>query len=237
MAKKNSAKSVNTQIQAPDDLKNNPFYGYELDEEQKVFRDLIYDKDYDIIFCNSKAGTGKTFVAVGTANLMHEYGLYDKILYVVSPCAEGRLGFLPGSVTEKVSIYYEPLYSAMQKCGINPYTAIIDDTLTSGKFGESYIKPITDVYLRGTNLDNAIIIIEECQNYEFSLLKKTLTRIGENTKTIVIGHTGQIDLNNPKHSGFEKYINHFSKHERCAVCELHTNHRSWVSQWADECAE
>ena len=90
---------------------------------------------------------------------------------------------------------------------------------------------------RGTNLDNAIIIIEECQNYEFSLLKKTLTRIGENTKTIVIGHTGQIDLNNPKHSGFEKYINHFSKHEKCAVCELHTNHRSWVSQWADECAE
>lgn len=195
---------------------------------------MVYSNNYDIIFCNARAGTGKTFVAVGTANLMVEYKLFEKIIYVVSPCAEGRLGFLPGSITEKVAIYYEPLYSAMQACGINPYTAIIDDTLTSGKFGEAYIKPITDVYLRGTNLDNAILIIDECQNYSFPLLKKTLTRIGKNTKTIVIGHTGQIDLDNPRDSGFSRYIEHYRCKERCAICELHTNHRSWVSNWADE---
>lgn len=235
MAKK-VTKSVENQVDVcvPKDLTNHPFYGYQLDEEQSHFRDLIYSNNYDIIFCNAKAGTGKTFVAVGTANLMVQYKLFDKIIYVVSPCAEGRLGFLPGSVTEKVSIYYEPLYSAMQACGINPYTSIIDDTLTSGKYGEGYIKPLTDVYLRGTNLDNAIIIIEEAQNFAFPLLKKTLTRIGTNTKTIVIGHTGQIDLDNPRDSGFERYINHYKTQERCAVCELHTNHRGWVSSWADE---
>lgn len=223
-----------TNIVAPNNLSDHPFYGYVLDPEQEHFRDLIYDKNYDIVFCNAKAGTGKTFVAVGTANIMVQYKLFEKIIYIVSPCAEGRLGFLPGSVTEKVSIYYEPLYSAMQACSINPYTAIVDDTLTSAKFDEAYIKPITDVYLRGTNLDNAIVIIEEAQNFAFPLLKKTLTRLGNNTKTVVIGHTGQIDLDNPRDSGFERYIKHYESQERCAVCELRTNHRSWVSSWADE---
>lgn len=234
MAKKTQKIDTNNNITAPETLQNQPFYGYELDVEQQHFRDLIYDKNYDIVFCNAKAGTGKTFVAVGTANLMVQYKMFDKIIYIVSPCAEGRLGFLPGSVTEKVAIYYEPLYSAMQACGINPFTSIIDDTLTSGKFGEAYIKPITDVYLRGTNLDNAIIIIEETQNFALPLLKKTLTRIGNNTKTIVIGHTGQIDLDNPRDSGFSRYIEHYRTKERCATCELHTNHRGWVSSWADE---
>lgn len=235
MAKKLQKMTANSStIEAPENLQNHPFYGFDLDAAQVRFRDLIYSKDYDIVFCNAKAGTGKTLVAVGTANLMVEYKLFEKIIYVVSPCAEGRLGFLPGSVTEKVAIYYEPLYSAMQACGINPYTAIIDDPLTSGKFGEAYIKPITDVYLRGTNLDNAVIILEETQNFAFPLLKKTLTRIGQNTKTVVIGHTGQIDLDNPRDSGFSRYLEHYKNQERCAVCELHTNHRGWVSNWADE---
>ena len=235
MAKRKTTSGIDTKIDAPENLKNQPFYGLILDEEQEHFRDLIYSSDYDIVYCNARSGTGKTLVALGTANIMYEYGMYDKILYVVSPCAEGRLGFLPGSITEKVAIYYEPLYSAMQKCGINPYTAIIDDPLTAiDKYGEAYIKPLTDVYLRGTNLDNCIIILEESQNFSTHLLKKTLTRIGKNTKTIVIGHTGQIDLDNPKQSGFERYIEHFKNQERCAICTLTTNHRSWVSNWADE---
>ena len=235
MAKKRT--TITDNMQAPETLENHPFYGLELDEEQQHFRDCIYSKDYDIVFCNAKAGSGKTLVAVGTANLMVQYKLFEKIIYVTSPCAEGRLGFLPGTLTDKVSIYNEPLFSAMITCGINPYTAIIEDTLTSDKFGEAYIKPLTDVYLRGTNLDDAIIIIEESQNFATPLLKKTLTRIGTNTKTIVIGHTGQIDLDKPNTSGFEKYINHFKDKERCAFCELHTNHRSWVSNWADELAD
>lgn len=236
MAKKSITHNTES-ITVPNTLTNEPFYGYELDEEQKVFRDAIYSNDYDIVFCNAKAGTGKTFVAVGTANIMVQYKMFEKILYVVSPCAENRLGFLPGSVTDKVSIYYEPLYSAMQACGINPFEAIIDDTLTSNKFGNGYIKPITDVYLRGTNLDNAVLIIEESQNYSTSLLKKTLTRIGSNTKTIVIGHTGQIDLPNANESGFERYLNHYKCKERAAFCSLHTNHRGWVSDWADQLIE
>ena len=88
--------------------------------------------------------------------------------------------------------------------------------------------------MRGTNLDNAILILDETQNFTFPLLKKTLTRIGENTKTIVIGHTGQVDLDNPRDSGFSRYMEHYRTQSRCATCELTINHRSWVSNWADE---
>lgn len=114
------------------------------------------------------------------------------------------------------------------------FTAVCTNSLVSEKYEEGYIKPLTDVYLRGVNFKDAVIIIDESQNATFDNLKKTLTRIGENCKTICIGHTGQIDLPNHKASGFEKYLNHFSGKEHCQICELHTNHRGWVSTWADE---
>ena len=75
--------SKNEPINVPATLADHPFYGIELDEEQKIFRDAIWNVNKDIIFCNSKAGTGKTLVAVGTANLLVQYKLYEKIIYVL----------------------------------------------------------------------------------------------------------------------------------------------------------
>lgn len=219
----------------PETLTNEPFYGLELDEEQKYFRDCIWSKDYDIIFANARSGSGKTTVALGTANMLVKYKRFEKIIYICSPCNEGRLGFLPGSITDKSEVYYEPLYTAMQTCGINPFTSIVNESLTASKYDEAYIKPITDVYLRGTNLNNAVIIIDEMQNFTLENAKKTLTRVCENTKVIAIGHSLQCDLGGDKNkSGFVRYLEHFADMPRCAVCELHTNHRSWVSNHADE---
>ena len=66
-------------------------------------------------------------------------------------------------------------------------------------------------------------------------MKKVLTRIHDNCKVIVIGHSGQIDLySHPEKSGFVRYLDHFKNDERCAVCELTHNHRGWISSWADE---
>ena len=218
----------------PEKIDGNLFYGLTLDKEQEEFANAIWNKDNDIIFCNAKAGTGKTTIAVGVANMLVQYKMFEKILYVVSPCEEGRLGFLPGDISTKSEVHYEPLYNALQVCGISPFTAICTDSLVSEKYEQGYIKPLTDVYLRGTNWKNSICILEESQNFEFQYLKKTLTRVGENCKVIVIGHTGQVDLQNPNRSGFQKYIEHFRGHEHCQICELHTNHRSWISNWADE---
>ena len=224
----------------PETLQEHPFYGLTLDDDQKALRDSIYNKNKDIVFVNAKAGTGKTVVSLGTANLLVQYGLYKKIIYVCSPCNEHRVGFLPGDITTKSEVYYEPLYSAMQTLGINPFTAIDDNSLISQKYDSGgYIKPMTDVYLRGCNLDDAIVICDEMQNFTFDICKKVLTRACKNTKVICIGHDGQTDLLKPEESGFVKYIQHFASEQnthrdKVAVCVLTHNHRHWIAEWADE---
>ena len=221
----------------PENLLDHPFYGIPLDEEQKVFAQSIWDENIDIVFCNAKAGTGKTTVSIGAANLLVQYGRFSNIIYVISPVSEHRQGYLPGDITEKSSVYFEPVYQAMVECNINPFTALNDESLVMQKKGEGYITCITDTYLRGSNLKDAVVILDEAQNYTISQLKKVLTRVCFNTKVVVIGHDLQCDLEDGERSGFVKYINHFKDKDRCAVCELKNNHRSWVSQWADELQE
>lgn len=233
MAKSNNKQSIN--IEAPKDLKGHPFYGFELDEEQKVFRDAIWNPEKLIVFCNARAGTGKTFVATATANLLVQYGLYDGIVYISSPTQESKLGFLPGEIEDKTSIYNEPLWEALIKLNINPNTAINQVNISNQKNGTGYIDAITHVYLRGCNFENKVVILDETQNYYCDELKKTLTRMADTCKVIVIGHSGQIDLyHNPENSGFVRYLNHFKDDPRTAVCELTTNHRGWISSHADE---
>lgn len=218
----------------PKTLDDSLFYGFDLDEEQKVFANTIWNPDIDIVFVNARAASGKTLVATGVANLLVQYGLFDSIVYIMSPYGERKQGWLPGTITEKSSVYFEAFYQALINCNINPHTAINDESMVNQKNGTGYITCITDTFLRGSNLDNAVIIIDEAQNYTVQQLKKTLTRIGKKSKVIVIGHDLQCDLDNPEQSGFTRYIDHFKGKERAAFCTLTTNHRSWISQWADE---
>lgn len=236
MAGKKKTVSVSTTV-VPVNLSEHPFYGIELDEEQKIFANAIWNPDIDIVFCNAKAGSGKSLVATGVANLLVQYGLFDSIVYIMSPYGERKQGWLPGTITEKSSVYFEAFYQALISCNVNPHTAINDDSMVNQKNGTGYITCITDTFLRGSNLDNAVVILDEAQNYTVPQLKKTLTRVGKKTKVIVIGHDLQCDLEKPEESGFLKYINHFKEKERAAVCTLTTNHRSWISQWADEVKE
>lgn len=222
---------------APATLDEHPFYGYTLDEEQLKFANAIWNPDIDIIFVNASAGTGKTTIATGVSNLLVQYGFYNSIVYIMSPYGERKQGWLPGTITEKSSVYFEAFYQALINCNVNPHTAINNESMVNQKNGTGYITCITDTFLRGSTLDNAVIIIDEAQNYTVSQLKKTLTRVGKNAKVIVIGHELQCDLDNPSQSGFVKYIEHFSGKKRTAVCSLTKNHRSWISRCADEVQE
>lgn len=226
---------VNEYGDVPKNIDGHPFYGILLDEEQKEFVNAILNPEKLIIFANAKAGTGKTLMAVATANLLVQHNVYDGIVYIVSPVQEEKLGFLPGSADEKISIYTAPLYDALIKLGINPYTAVIQEGVENQKNGTGYIDCISHVYLRGCNLENKVVIIEETQNMYVDELKKVLTRISDTSKTIVIGHSGQCDLyHHPENSGFVKYIEHFNGKDYAQICELNTNHRGIVSSWADE---
>lgn len=220
-------------------LKN--FYGVPLDEEQKVLRDTIWSNDIDLVLVNAKAGTGKTTVAVGTAVLLVEFGLYDGIVYIMSPSQEMTQGYLPGSIEEKSAPYMEPLFEALIKIGKSPNHLVrSSDNMQALKNGTAYIQAMTHTFLRGCNLENKVIIIDEASNFYFDSLKKTITRCHDTDKVIIIGHTEQCDLiKNPERSGFPIYIKKLeedissNKVTRAKICKLTTNHRGWISTWAD----
>lgn len=128
MARKNSI-SYPIKPQAPETLDNNPFYGIQCDEYQKKFRDAIWNPEKLIVFCNAKAGTGKTTIASATANLLCEYGLYDGIVYIAAPTQEQKQGYLAGSIEEKSEPYFEPFYEALLKIGVNLNTVLFDNIM------------------------------------------------------------------------------------------------------------
>ena len=216
-------------------LDEHPFYGLELDEEQQAFANAIWDQNNLIVFANACAGSGKTTIAVGVANMLVQYGLYDGIVYVVAPVQEEKSGFLPGDANEKTQVYAAPLYDALKKLDINPYTAINQESITNQKEGTGYIDCVSHLWLRGCNLENKVVIVEESQNFYKDELKKVLTRILDNSKTIVIGHTGQCDLYHyPERSGFAPYIEHFMDESYAKICTLTNNYRGKVSTHADK---
>ena len=238
MATKNKKPAVQfNSVSIPDTLDDHMFYGLALDEDQKNFRDLIWDKDKLIVLCNSKAGTGKTTISLGVANLLVQYGLYSGIVYIMAPTQEQRQGFLPGGLEDKSAPYREPLIEAMNTLGIPSYALISDDATGYIKSGDAYIQFMVDTYLRGCNFENKVVIIEEAQNYHFDELKKTLTRIHDSCKTILIGHDKQCDLyKHPERSGFLPYLEAFENIKddpRVGICELSINHRGWLSTFCD----
>lgn len=235
-ARKKTTTGVTVAPDAPARISKN-FYGIKLDKEQEVFANAIWDPNIDIIFCNSKAGTGKTTIAAGVANLLVLCGVFSNIVYIMSPYGERTQGYLPGTFTEKSSVYFEAFMQALQNCNVNPITAVNTESMVNQKNGTGYITCITDTFLRGTNLNDAVVIIDEAQNYTVAQLKKVLTRVGEKSKVIVIGHDKQCDLAESSKSGFTRYIAHFANKERAALCELTQNHRGWISQHADELEE
>lgn len=218
----------------PATLEEHPFYGLELDEQQIAFRDAIWNKDKLIVFCNAKAGTGKTLIATATANLLYYYGLYDGIVYVAAPTQEQKQGYLKGTIEEKSEPYFEPFYQALRKIGVNMNTVFFDKPANE-KYGSAYIECVTHTFLRGTNFENKVVIIDEAQNFYFDELKKVLTRVHDTCKVIVIGHDGQNDLlSNPERSGFVPYLKWFEhNNETVAICRLEKNYRGWISQMAD----
>ena len=209
------------------------FYGLRLDEEQKTFVSAILNPEKIIVFCDAVAGTGKTTIAMGVANLLVQDGRnnLDGILYIVSPYGEQKQGYLPGSVTEKSEVYFEPAYQAMLTCNMNPYSDVINESMTSKKKGTGYVKLLTHTFLRGVTFDNKVVILDEAQNFTARELKKVLTRIDDSCKVIVVGHTGQVDISG--RSGFARCIQHFAPTDRCEVCALTINHRGWLSSYAD----
>jgi phosphate starvation-inducible protein PhoH len=196
--------------------------------EQREYVDSIFDRQLTIV--NAKSGTGKTTLAVAAAKILGK-----PLIYVFSPVEEKRMGYRPGSQREKEAQYITPLTDALYEIGENPAKVVYDpDNVEALKRGEVWVYPMSHVFARGTNIKDKTVIISEAQNFTRGELKKILTRIHDNCRVVIEGHTEQIDLPDPKKSGFSAYIEHFRNEPYAKVCELTVNFRGRLAQKADE---
>jgi phosphate starvation-inducible protein PhoH and related proteins len=214
--------------------KDNLFYGLgkRMTDEQQVYYDAIMNPNKKTIFCNSKAGTGKTQLAVACAHYLVKKGDFDGAVYVFAPVEEDKMGYRPGTQREKEEAYITPLKDALIKINLDPAKEIA--WTEEDKKYNKWIEISSHTFQRGINLEKKIIIIDEAQNFTKPQLKKTMTRIHDNGKCIIIGHTGQIDLDNISLSGFSSCIEHFKDEPFNSYVELKYNFRGKISQHADK---
>lgn len=225
----------------PKTLKDHPFFGIDLsDQEQREFVDSIWDKDYDIVFCNARAGSGKTLLAVATSILMVQYGRYSEVIYMTAAGVhEWKQGLLPGDISCKSRALMEPVYQAVSRIGLLPENVIkTDGNLLNQKDGSAIITTMTNSYVRGINIGSAdspvVYLVDEAENLTRDELQTLLSRVNTGSKTIVIGHNLQCDLRRGIESGFTQFLEHFQTQDWCKVCTLSKNFRGRVSAWADE---
>ena len=141
------------------------------------------------------AGTGKTFIALYNAlkDVLNERSPYEKIYIVRSLVATREIGFLPGDHEDKSSLYQIP-YKNMVKYMFQMPSESDFEMLYGNLKTQGTISFWSTSFIRGTTLDNSIIIVDEFQNLNFHELDSIITRIGENSKIIFCGDATQSDL-------------------------------------------
>ena len=164
-----------------------------LTHNQQVMFDE-WDKG-QMIYAYGVAGTGKTFVALYKAlkDVLNEYTPYEKVYIVRSLVATREIGFLPGDHEDKSSLYQIPYKNMVQSMFEMPDDNSFEMLYENLKHQET-VSFWSTSFLRGTTLDNAIIIVDECQNLNFHELDSIMTRIGQDSKICFCGDVNQSDL-------------------------------------------
>ena len=147
------------------------------------------------IFAYGAAGTGKTFVALYLAlrDVLNEITPYEKVYVVRSLVSTREIGFLPGDHEDKAHLYqipYQNMVKYMFKMPDDPAFEMLYDNLKA----QETISFWSTSFLRGTTLDNAIVLVDECQNLNFHELDSIMTRVGNDSKIIFAGDIAQTDL-------------------------------------------
>ena len=174
-------------------------------DNQKLFYQKISDFNHQLILCHGIAGTGKTYVSCYKAlqDVLRRGLPYDKLI-VINPTVdvgnEDKLGYLPGELSQKIQQYNESTFTILNSIvGKAKANKLIQD----GKVEIGVLN-----FLRGVNLENCYVILDEAQNVSPMQIKTIMTRISENCKMIIQGDLSQCDkyktngVTNYEKSGF-----------------------------------
>jgi phosphate starvation-inducible protein PhoH and related proteins len=167
----------------------------------------------DMVFGVGPAGTGKTYLAVAMAAAALSAKKVSRIV-LVRPAVEAgeRLGFLPGTLQEKVDPYLRPLYDALYD--------LLDPEKVDKMLEKNVIEVAPLAFMRGRTLNDAFILMDEAQNTTVEQMKMFLTRMGYNSKAVITGDITQIDLPNPRRSGLVDAINVLEGVEGIRFCHF-----------------
>lgn len=197
-AKRGKKEDLMAKKRGKDTLSNINFYLQEIEPLTKSQLE-VFESDKHLML-HGCAGTGKTYISLYLALDDIQKGEYDKIIIIRSAVPTREMGFLPGTEEEKSKVYENPYSNILQELfsrGDNPYgqlkqKGIINFTTTS--------------YIRGSTFQNAVVIVDECQNMTFHELDSIITRVGHNCRVIFCGDFFQSDLKNSGIRDFMKII-------------------------------
>ena len=153
--------------------------------KQAEYLDAIHKNH--LVFGLGPAGTGKTFLAVAQAVQMMMSGEIDRLI-LCRPAVEAgeRLGFLPGTMQEKIDPYLRPIYDALHD--------MLPPEQIARRLADGTIEIAPLAFMRGRTLSNAMVLLDEAQNTTPAQMKMMLTRLGEGSRIIVTGDLSQTDL-------------------------------------------
>lgn len=182
-------------------------------ENQGKVRDSIRDNEITIV--SGLPGTGKTYIACAEAlKLVKTRPKYKKILLVksVTQLPGEELGFLPGDLHDKLDPYMISFIDNFEK--------IIGESLTKKlrELGIIKIQPLA--FVRGRSIDNTIIIVDEAQNISKENMRTLMTRIGDDSKMVILGDVKQKDIKNKNNSSLEVILEKFRDIEGFGCVEL-----------------
>ena len=187
-----------------------------LNEEQKQAKSIILDNKITVL--KGQAGSGKSMLAAQIAlDLLFRKEIERIILTRPAVTSGEDIGFLPGTKEDKLAPYTAAIYDNMYRLYNKEK---IDKELTDGR-----IEVIPLAFMRGRNLSNCLVVVDEAQNITNRQMELLLGRLCVGTKMIICGDGAQIDLKDRKMSGFHFICTNFKEVPGFEVVTLKTNHR------------